>query len=235
MHQDADRSLRRRAEADPAPLVDHTLLRAEARGGEIEALCAEAAEFGFASVCVNPRWVPLAARRLEGSPVRVGTVLGFPLGADGRRTKVEAARAAQDEGARELDAVIDIGALRDGDDAAVARELAALVAARRRGVRLKVILETALLTPEERERGAGLVLASGADFVKTSTGFGPGGATLEDVALLRRVAGDRMGVKASGGIRDLPTLLAMVEAGADRIGTSSGVAIVAAARGKERS
>jgi deoxyribose-phosphate aldolase len=215
---------------DPRELprrIDHTLLRPEATEDQIDDLCREAREHGFATVCVNPAWVGSCAEHLRRAEPRVCTVAGFPLGASVPEVKVfEAARAVV-EGATEVDMVMNVGALRSRDYRLVHRDIAGVVEASHGGGALvKVILETVLLTDREKARACVLARLAGADFVKTSTGFGPGGATTADVALLRRVVGSSMGVKASGGVRDLKTALAMIEAGADRIGTSSGVAIV---------
>lgn len=211
-----------------APYIDHTLLRPDATAAEIRRLAEEAAEHGFASVCIPPAWVGLAAEILRGAAVRVGTVVAFPFGYVRPEVRLfESARAVED-GARELDTVVNISLLKSGEDARALEEIAEWVrGVRQEGLILKVILETALLTGEEKVRGARLVLGSGADFVKTSTGFAKGGATVEDVALLARTVGGRIGVKASGGIRDAETARAMIAAGATRLGTSSGVAIVA--------
>jgi deoxyribose-phosphate aldolase len=210
-----------------AALIDHTLLKADATRDDVLALCSEARQARFASVCVNPCWVPLAAQALEDSPVKVCTVVGFPLGANRSGTKLAEAELALVERARELDMVINIGALRSGYTDLVLREIRGLAGlAHSSGVILKVILETSLLTDLQKELACALCADAGADFVKTSTGFSTGGATAADVALLRRCVGDRLGVKASGGIRTLAALREMVEAGANRIGTSSGVSIL---------
>lgn len=211
--------------AELARYIDHTLLKPDATAAQIEKLCAEARTHGFHSVCVNGDRVELARCHLEDSPVQVAAVVGFPLGAMSADAKRYETEAAVDDGAQEIDVVINIGRLKDGDDARVLRELRDIVeAADERPV--KVILETCLLTHEEKVRACQLVLESGARFVKTSTGFGPGGATVADVELLRATVGPRFGVKAAGGIRDTATALAMIAAGATRLGTSSGVAIV---------
>lgn len=211
-----------------AGFIDHTLLRADATAAEIDRLCAEALEHGFASVCVNGAWVARCAERLRGSSVAVCAVAGFPLGAMASAAKAGEARVALDDGAREIDVVAHLGALKAGDDDLVVRDLAAVAAVcRERRALLKVILETALFDDAGKARAAGLAVRAGADFVKTSTGFGPGGATLADVALLRRTVGPRIGVKASGGIRDAATARAMLAAGATRLGTSASAAIVA--------
>lgn len=209
-----------------APLLDHTLLKAGATGGEIDRLCEEAAEHGFASVCINPVWVPRAVARLAGTPVRVCTVAGFPLGATAPRIKaLEAAQAVQ-EGAGEVDMVLDLGAAREGAWDRVEADLRALRAAVPRPLVLKVILETCLLEEAAKRRACTLAAEAGLDFVKTSTGFAAGGATLEDVALMRQVVGESVGVKASGGIRTFDQALAMVQAGATRLGVSASLAIL---------
>jgi len=217
--------LQPRTAAELARYIDHTLLKPDATAAQIEKLCAEARAHGFYAVCVNGDRVALARHHLEDSPVRVAAVVGFPLGAMSADAKRYETEAAVDDGAHEIDVVLNIGRLKDGEDARVLRELRDIVeAADERPV--KVILETCLLTRDEKVRACQLVLESGARFVKTSTGFGPGGATIEDVELLRATVGPRFGVKASGGIRDTTTALAMIAAGATRLGTSSGVAIV---------
>lgn len=211
---------------DLAPLIDHTLLKAEATGPQVEALCAEALRHGFASVCVNPLWVPLAAGLLKGSRVRTCTVVGFPLGASAPRAKALEAEQALRDGAQEVDMVLAIGAARTGDWDTVSRDLRDLREAVPAPALLKVILETCLLTEEEKVRACNLSLEAGLDFVKTSTGFSTGGATEADVALMRRAVGTDMGVKASGGIRTYETALSMVLAGATRLGLSASVAVV---------
>lgn len=205
--------------------IDHTLLKPEATGKDIEKLCAEAIQFQFASVCINPYFVPLAAKLLDGSGVNVCTVIGFPLGANTTRTKVRETEEAILNGASEIDMVMNIGALKEQDDKAVYQDIAEVVKSAQ-GKTVKVILENCLLTEEEKRRACLLAKEAGAHFVKTSTGFSSGGATIEDVELMRAVVGDKMGVKASGGIRDLETALKMIKAGATRIGTSSGIKIV---------
>jgi deoxyribose-phosphate aldolase len=208
-----------------ARYIDHTLLKADATAADIEKLCREAREHKFYAVCVNGSWVEAARHWLEGTDVKVATVAGFPLGAMEPDVKRFETEAASDAGAHEIDVVINIGRLKDGDNKYVLRELRDIVeAADERPV--KVILETCLLTNEEKVRACKLVVEAGAQFVKTSTGFSESGATLEDVKLLRQEVGDDFGVKASGGIRDSVTALAMIEAGATRLGTSSSVAIV---------
>lgn len=209
-------------------LIDHTILKADATAAQVAALCDEAKRFAFASVCINPTHVALAARLLVGTPVAVCTVAGFPLGATLSAVKVYEAQQVIAAGAREVDMVINGGALKAGDHALVQQDIAGVVRACRAGQALcKVIIETCYLTNEEKVAACLLAQAAGADFVKTSTGFGPAGATLEDIALMRRVVGPSMGVKAAGGIRDLATARAMVLAGATRIGASASVKIMA--------
>ncbi len=211
-------------------MIDHTLLRPEATRAAVEALCREARTHGFASVCVNPYWVPLAAAELAGSRVKVCTVIGFPLGATATAVKEAEAAIALGDGAGELDMVINIGELKGGNFAAAGSDIAAVAdRCMRAGAVLKVILETALLTDDEKTAACRLARAAGARFVKTSTGFGPGGATEADVALMRRAVGEAMGVKASGGIRSYDDAMRMIDAGATRIGASSSVRIVEAA------
>jgi len=214
--------------------IDHTLLKPEATREQIEKLCAEARQYSFATVCVNPTWVRLCAAVLRGSETRVCTVAGFPLGATPPEVKAfEAARAVAD-GACEVDMVLNVGALKSGDYRLVERDIAGVADACRAGGALsKVIIEAALLTDDEKVKACVLAKAAGADFVKTSTGFGPGGATVADVALMRRVVGPEMGVKAAGGVKDLKQAQAMIEAGADRIGASVGVKIVQESRGEK--
>jgi len=217
--------------AQLAAFIDHTLLKPDATRSEIERLCREAREHRFYSVCVNGSWVSLARHFLEGTDVKVAVVVGFPLGAMAADAKRFETEAAIDDDAQEIDVVLNIGRLKDGDDKYVLRELRDVAeAADERPV--KVILETGLLTREKKIRACELVLDSGAQFVKTSTGFGAGGATVEDVKLLRETVGPKFGVKAAGGIRDAKTALAMIAAGATRLGTSAGVAIVAGLAGK---
>ena len=205
--------------------IDHTLLKQDATPEQIVKLCEEAKEFDFMSVCVNPAYVPLAAKCLEGSTVKVCTVIGFPLGMNLTRTKVEEASLAIKEGAEEIDMVINVGMLKAGHDQYVEEEIRELKAVAGQKV-LKVIIETCLLTDEEKVRACLLSKNAGADFVKTSTGFSTGGATVHDVALMRKTVGPEMGVKASGGVRTHEDLIAMVEAGANRIGTSNGTKII---------
>ncbi|MBC7236399.1 MAG: deoxyribose-phosphate aldolase [Chloroflexi bacterium] len=218
-----------------AAMIDHTLLKPEATPAMIDQLCAEARTHGFASVCVNACYVSQCRRDLEGSPVLVCTVAGFPLGATSTATKAFEARQAIFEGAREIDMVINVGWLKGGEYAAVREDVAAVVrACHAHGALCKVIIEAALLTEEEKVAACLLAADASADFVKTSTGFGPGGARVEDVRLMRAVVGPEMGIKAAGGIRDYATALAMVRAGATRIGASSSIQIVAGAPRSER-
>jgi len=217
---------------DWASLIDHTLLKPEASEADIRKLCSEAAEFGFASVCVNPAWVKRAAEYLKGSGVPVCTVIGFPLGATLPDVKAYEARRSIFNGAREVDMVINIGALKSGDVCAVEDDIRAVVeAAHENGVLCKVIIETALLTDEEKVRACLASKNAGADFVKTSTGFAKGGATADDVALMRRTVGSALGVKASGGVKGIDDARAMFQAGATRIGASVGVKIAQEASG----
>lgn len=234
-----------------AAAIDHTLLRAGAVPGEVAALCDEAVRYGFAGVCVNPIYVPLAAARLAGTGVRVCCVVGFPLGASMPAVKALEAETAVRDGAHELDLVIDLSAARAGDHGRIEAEVAAVQSAARRGLRegrgnfdgqgdspvgrgdtpvgdtlIKAILETGLLEPEQVRAAAQAALAGGAGFLKTSTGLGPRGATAEDVRLLREIAGNTYGVKAAGGIRDAVRARELLAAGADRLGTSAGVAIM---------
>ena len=211
-----------------ASMIDHTLLKPEATPAQVEKLCAEAAEYHFASVCVNPVYIPLAARLLDGTGVKVCCVVGFPLGAIAPEQKAAEAASCAAMGAEELDMVIHVGAAKAGDWALVQRDIAGVVKAAA-GRILKVIIETCLLTDEEKVKACEAAKAAGADFVKTSTGFSTGGATTHDIALMRKTVGPEMGVKASGGIRDYATAMAMIEAGANRIGASAGIEIVAAA------
>ncbi len=216
-----------------AGMIDHTLLKPDATRSAIEQLCREAAEFHFATVCVNPTWVALSASRLRGTDVGVCSVGGFPLGATTADTKQFETRRAIFDGATEIDMVINVGALKSGDLRTVQHDIESVVEpCRQCGVVSKVIIEAALLTDEEKVTASTLSKAAGADFVKTSTGFGPGGATVADVALMRRVVGSEMGVKAAGGVRDLEGLKAMVAAGATRVGASAGVKIVQESRGE---
>lgn len=216
---------------DIASLIDHTILKPETTRSEVRRVCAEALHYAFASVCVNPYWVPLAARELAGSPVKVCSVVGFPLGAGKTAIKAAEAEQAIRDGALEIDMVLNVGELRGGNNDAVRYDIAAVAeVCHQSGAILKVILETGLLSDDQKRRACSLAKAAGADFVKTSTGFGPGGATVEDIALMRAAVGPEMGVKASGGIRTIEDLRAMVAAGANRIGASASVQIVGALR-----
>jgi deoxyribose-phosphate aldolase len=218
---------------DVAALIDHTLLKQDATRAEIETLCREAAEFKFATVCINPTWVSLAAKLLRGSGVGVCTVVGFPLGATTIDVKQYETRRVIFDGAAEVDMVINIGALKSGDVRTVERDIEGVASTcRDAGVLSKVIIETALLTDEEKITASTLAKAAGADYVKTSTGFAKAGATPEDVALMRRVVGPEMGVKAAGGVRDYEQLKAMQAAGATRVGASAGVKIIRESRGE---
>lgn len=214
-------------------MIDHTLLKADARREDIIRLAEEAKEYKFASVCVNPAWVSTAYEVLKDTPeVKVCTVIGFPLGASTPETKAFETSNAIANGAEEVDMVINIGALKDGNDELVRRDIAAVVEAARGKALTKVIIETCLLTDEEKTRACKLAVEAGADFVKTSTGFSTGGATKEDIALMRTAVGPDVGVKASGGVRSAADAQTMIDAGATRIGTSGGVAI---AKGEQSS
>jgi len=207
-------------------IIDHTQLKAETNQEQIIKLCQEAREYQFASVCVNPTWVKKSAELLSGSGVDVCTVVGFPLGAATPETKAFETKNAIENGATEIDMVLNIGALKDGNNDLVEADMRAVVEAAKGKALTKVILETCLLTDEEKTRACEIALKAGLDFVKTSTGFSTGNATIEDVKLMRSVVGDKAGVKASGGVRSLEDAQAMVEAGATRIGASAGVSIV---------
>ena len=207
-------------------LIDHTLLKQDAQPEQIVKLCDEAKQFDFMSVCVNPAYVPLAAKCLEDSDVKVCTVIGFPLGMNLTKTKVEEAVLAVKQGADEVDMVINVGMLKAGNDDYVREEIREIKQAVGHNIILKVIIETCLLTNDEIVRACKAAKEAGADFVKTSTGFSTGGATVEAVRLMRETVGPEMGVKASGGVRTHEDLIAMVEAGANRIGTSSGAKII---------
>ncbi len=216
--------------SDLARLIDHTILKPEAKFAEIETLCEEARRYSFASVCVNPFWVTAAATSLSGSVVKVCTVIGFPLGANRTESKVAEANLALQQGAHELDMVLNIGALKSGIEQVAANDIRAIADAAHSGQAiLKVILETCLLTDAEKELACRIAVDSGADFVKTSTGFSKSGATADDISLMRRAVGPEIGVKASGGIRTYDDALRMVAAGATRIGASASVAIVTGA------
>ena len=209
-----------------ASVIDHTLLKPDATREEVDQLCREAAQFCFASVCVNPNWVALCREILRDSGVKVCTVIGFPLGAHLPDVKAYEAKRAVEQGAEEVDMVLNVGALKSRDYALVEQDIHGVVQASGRGTVVKVILETSLLTRDEKVMGCTLAKAAGADFVKTSTGFGGGGATVEDVQLMRETVGPEMGVKASGGVRTRGDVEKMVAAGASRIGASAGVKIV---------
>ena len=213
--------------AELAARIDHTLLAAGATPAAIETLCAEAREHGFFAVCVNGVHVRRCVKELAGSAVRVASVVGFPLGANSPRAKAHEAHCALEDGAVELDLVIQIGALLAGDARLVVEDIADVVAsARPAGARVKAILETGLLSPEQVTRACLLAAEAGADFVKTSTGFGPRGASLEDIRLMRAAVGQRLGIKASGGIRTRAFALELLAAGATRLGTSASVGIL---------
>jgi deoxyribose-phosphate aldolase len=216
--------------------IDHTLLKPDAARDEIMKICEEGVRYGFASVCINPIWVREAACALRGSGVKVCTVIGFPLGANSPDTKAYEARRSIFDGASELDMVINVGALKSGDHDLVSRDIRGVVeVAHEHDFICKVIIETALLTDDEKVSACLIAKEAGADFVKTSTGFSKGGATAADVALMRRVVGGQMGVKASGGVRDLKQAQEMIQAGATRIGASVGVKIIQEMRGASHS
>ena len=208
-----------------AAMIDHTLLKAEATKGQVQQICEEAKQYGFASVCVNPTWVKFSAEQLAGSEVKVCTVIGFPLGATTSTVKAFETKDAIANGAGEIDMVINIGALKDANYDLVRDDIKAVVDAAN-GTLVKVIIESCLLTDEEKVKACELAVEAGADFVKTSTGFSTGGATAEDIALMRKTVGPDIGVKASGGVRSLEDMKLMVQNGATRIGASSGVAIM---------
>jgi len=208
-----------------APYIDHTLLKPDATISDIKRLCEEALEYKFATVCVNPSWVHNCRNFLSGTSTKICTVVGFPLGANNSETKSYEATRAIEYGASEIDMVINIGALKSGLPARVEDDIY-LVRQATKGLILKVIIETCLLTDLEKELACKFAKNCGADFVKTSTGFSTGGATIEDVALMRKIVGEKMGVKASGGIKNYQTARAMIEAGATRLGCSAGVAII---------
>ncbi|MDF2904287.1 MAG: deoxyribose-phosphate aldolase [Bacillus sp. (in: firmicutes)] len=207
-------------------MIDHTLLKADAKKEQIELLCKEAKEYKFASVCVNPTWVRYASEQLKDSSVKVCTVIGFPLGASTTETKAFETKNAIENGAEEVDMVINISALKDGNNALVENDIRAVVSAAKGKALTKVIIETSLLTDDEKVRACQIAVKAGTDFVKTSTGFSTGGASVEDIALMRKTVGPEIGVKASGGVRNTSDAQSMIAAGATRIGASSGVAIV---------
>lgn len=210
--------------------IDHTLLKADATENEVIKLCNEAKEYDFFSVCINPGFVEIAAKELSESNVAVCTVIGFPLGASTPETKAFETRDAIQKGAAEVDMVINISKLKDKKDEQVLKDIKAVVDAADKKALVKVIIETCLLTDEEKERACKLAKDAGADFVKTSTGFSTGGATKEDIALMRKTVGTEMGVKASGGVRTYEDAVTMIESGATRIGASASIAIVTASK-----
>lgn len=212
--------------------IDHTLLKADANAQSITKLCQEAAEYGFYSVCVNGVWVPLCKQLLSGSEVRISVVCGFPLGANDSTVKAYEAAKAAEAGAAEIDMVLQIGRLLEGDEDAVREDIRAVVKAVEGQALVKVIFETGFLNDEQKKTACRLSEEAGAHYVKTSTGFGPGGATVEDIRLMRANVSAKTGVKASGGVRDLETAVKMIEAGATRLGTSSGVAIMQGVSGQ---
>lgn len=216
--------------AELAKLIDHTLLKPEATEEQVRKLCEEAKTHHFMSVCVNPYWVPLCAELLQGTDVKVCTVIGFPLGANRSEIKAVEAEDAIERGATEVDMVINIGALKSKQHEVVLNDIKAVVEAAASKALVKVIIETSLLTDEEKVKACELAKEAGADFVKTSTGFSTGGATAADIALMRKTVGPDLGVKASGGVRDYESTMAMVRAGATRIGASAGIAIVSGAK-----
>lgn len=213
-----------------AKLFDHTLLKADATKAQIEKVCDEAVRYGFASVCVNGYYTSFVAEKLKGTGVKTCTVIGFPLGQMSTKSKCAEAANAIADGAQEIDMVINVGALKDREDEVVRQDIGQVRRTCADGVTLKVIIETCLLTDEEKERACLLAKEAGADYVKTSTGFSTAGATPEDVALMRKTVGSQLGVKASGGIRDTKTAQAMLEAGASRLGTSATIAIIEGAK-----
>ncbi|QHW31318.1 deoxyribose-phosphate aldolase [Paenibacillus rhizovicinus] len=215
-----------------AAYFDHTLLKPESKLSDIVKLCAEAKQYRFATVCINPYWVAEAAEQLKGSEVGVTTVIGFPLGANNTFVKVAETRDALASGATEIDMVLNVGALKSGQLEAVERDVRSVAEACKGKALLKVILEVGLLTDEEKTTACAVCKRAGADYVKTSTGFGPGGATVKDIALMREAVGPEMGVKASGGVRDLETVRSLIAAGATRIGASASVTIVSGGTGE---
>ena len=222
-------------ETPVARLIDHTLLRPDASRSDVERICDEAIDYGFATVCVNPSWVETAAGRLSGTGVGVSAVVGFPLGATLTAVKVAETQAVLAAGATEVDMVMNLGAVKTGDWSWMREDLEAVVSpCRGAGAGVKVIIEAALLTEMEKIEACTLARGAGVTFVKTATGFGPGGATVDDVVLMRRVVGAAVGVKAAGGVRDLVTARAMIDAGATRIGSSAGVRIAQEERALRR-
>ncbi|BBH22249.1 deoxyribose-phosphate aldolase [Paenibacillus baekrokdamisoli] len=218
--------------AELASYFDHTLLKPESTFTDIVRLCGEAKQYHFATVCVNPYWVPDAAELLKGSDVGITTVIGFPLGATSTLAKMNEARDAIAAGATEIDMVLNVGALKSGRLEEVVKDIRGVVDSCKGRALVKVILEVGLLTDDEKVKACELCKLAGADYVKTSTGFGPGGATVADIALMRKTVGPEMGVKASGGVRDLATVRSLIAAGATRVGASSSVAIVSGAQGE---
>lgn len=215
-----------------AKYIDHTQLKPDTTKEKIDQIVNEAKEYEFASVCVNPYWVSYCYDKLKTTSVKVCTVIGFPLGATTTAIKVNETKQAIKDGATEVDMVINVGALKSGDDETVKADIEAVVRAAEEKALTKVIIETSLLTKDEKIRACKLAKQAGADYVKTSTGFSGGGATVEDIRLMREVVGPDMGVKASGGVRDLPTTKAMIKAGATRIGASAGVSIIKGEKGE---
>lgn len=211
---------------DIAQYIDHTILNADATEADVKKICDEAAEYNFKTVCIQPYWIPFAEEELKGTEVGITTVIGFPLGANSSEVKAFEAEKALKDGANEVDMVINIGALKSKDYEAVSKDIKAVVNAVPEKTTVKVIIETALLTKEEKVKACELSKEAGANFVKTSTGFSTGGATIEDVKLMRATVGPDLGVKASGGVRSHEDAIAMIEAGATRIGASSGISIV---------
>ncbi|PAQ16540.1 deoxyribose-phosphate aldolase [Bacillaceae bacterium SAOS 7] len=209
-----------------AKMIDHTLLKADATKEEVSKLCEEAKTYEFASVCINPTWVSYASEQLKGTPVKVCTVIGFPLGAMTSEVKAFETKNAIENGAEEVDMVINIGALKDGDYETVLKDIQAVTSAAKGKALTKVIIETCLLTDEEKQKACELAVKAGTDYVKTSTGFSTGGATVADITLMRQAVGPNIGVKASGGVRSKEDAENMIKAGATRIGASSGVKIV---------
>jgi deoxyribose-phosphate aldolase len=220
--------------ADLAQFIDHTLLKQDATKEQIEQLCKEAIEYNFYSVCVNSSWVPFCSRLLRGSSVKISSVVGFPLGAMDSRTKSFETRYAIENGANEIDMVINVGALKAGDVKTVEEDIRAVLRACRGTTILKVIIETCLLTDEEKVLACQIAKKVGAHFVKTSTGFSKAGATAQDVALMRRIVGPEMGIKAAGGVRSFEDALLMIRSGATRLGTSSGVKIVSGQESEQK-
>jgi deoxyribose-phosphate aldolase len=214
-----------------AAMIDHTLLKADSTDQDIIKVCDEAKQYKFATVCVNPYWVPLASQELAGSGVGITTVIGFPLGSSSTLVKSTEAQDAITNGATEIDMVLNVGAMKSGNIEAVEKDIHEVALVCKGKAILKVIIETCYLTDDEKKLAAELCKTAGADFVKTSTGFGPCGATINDIQLIRKAVGNEMGIKASGGVRDLPFALQLIDAGATRLGTSSGIALVTGGKG----